>query len=111
MTFPAPTFMFEHEQYYDTIRTNFPAGSIQRASRYGTKERLFTVSYLGITKADRDLIEAEFLAAKGKAGTTSFTPVDEVSAVTVRFDQDELEWRQVTGNTYDTQFRLVQEVF
>lgn len=111
MTFPAPTLEFAEERYFDTLVSPYSAAKIHRKSRHRKRIRIFTLKYEKITKADKDLVEAEFLAAKGGAATTSFTPVDEGSPVTVRFMDDELAWQQVTGNTYATTVRLVEEVW
>jgi len=111
MTIPSPSLEFVEEDFFDTLQDRFPAANIQRASRFKKRLRTFVLRYVNVPVADRDALRTEFLAAKGGAGTTSYTPVDEGSAVTVRFADDDIEFRQVTGNTYEFECRLIEEVY
>ena len=111
MTIPAPSLQYVEERFFDTLQDPFPAGRITRSSRFGKRIRIYTLRYFNVPSTDRDALRTEFLAAKGRAGTTTFTPIDEGSPVTVRFADDDIEFRQVTGNTYEFECRLVEEVF
>lgn len=109
MTIPAPSFEYVEERIFETVMDAFPSGGLHRRSRYGKPRREFTLQYRNVPQADRDALRAEHQAAKGSAGTTTYTPVDEVTPTTVRFADDEIEYRQVSGNTWEFDCRLLEE--
>lgn len=63
-----------------------------------------------VTQSEKEQIDSEHATAKGSAGTTSFTPPGEVSAVTVRFKERKLRMRKLTGPFWEVgPITLVEE--
>ena len=108
MTFPAPSFEYVEEATYDVLQTRFPDFSA-RAVRTDKKVRLFRLTFKNRTKTEKDDVVTEFRTSKGASGTTSYTPVDAGSPITVRFFNDEFEWVQETASSYFFELELIED--
>lgn len=108
MTFPSPSFEYFEEATYDVLQTRFPDFS-SRSVRADKKVKIFRLMYKNRTKSEKDDVRSEFITAKGASGTTSYTPVDAGSPVTVRFLNDEFEWTQESASSYFFEIELIED--
>lgn len=110
MAIPATEFDFVEEVIRDVIRSDARLGSLKRGLRHPNRVRRFLLTWRLASLADKNTVQTEFDNAKGKAGTFSYTPVDEVSAVTVRFQEDSFRWEWVSPGRVTMSLVLEQEV-
>jgi len=108
---PITEFEPVEQHDYDLLQSSDEIGPIQRALRRPEKIRRFRLVWKLASLADRDAVAAEFIAAKGGAGTFSFTPVDEVTPVTVRFVEDSFRWDWVDPARVTMEIELEQELY
>jgi len=96
MTIPVPSFEWVEEIDHGRTRSDPAHGFLSRGIERDVKIRRFHLSWENATQTDRDNLLAEYNAAKGTAGTTTYTPTPrgEGSAVTVSFINESLdqEW-------------------
>ena len=96
MTIPIPAFEWVEEIDYGRNRSDPAHGLVNRGKHRDTKLRRFHLSWDNASQTDRDNLLAEYVATKGTAGTTTYTPTPrgEGSAVTVSFINESFdqEW-------------------
>jgi hypothetical protein len=111
MALPEPDLEHVQPRNYDGVQDVFPAGRIRGAQRQPKVLRAFVLVYRYLTPVELDDLLDQFDAVLGSSGTFDYTPVDEVSSVKVRFDQDEIDWEELSANRFRAKVRLVEEVF
>ena len=111
MSIPTPEFPFGEERRYFVSKSNYSTGSVRRKLHHPNKVRRFSLVWKTATIAEKDTLLAEVNTAKGKAGTLSYTPIDEVSAVTVRFVSDTFKWTWVAPNQVAMSIVFEEDLF
>lgn len=110
MTLPAPE-KYSKTIGFSVVRDEFPQMKIEARDRHPRRVRTHTLSWERATKAEVDQAIAELAAQKGMVGVFQYTPIDEGSAVDVRFDEDSIEAVEVEAGVYQMTIRLIEELF
>ncbi len=108
MALPVPDFPFEVEEIFDVDQTPPRSAQFFAQVRQPSNVRKFRLAYPNLELSERNAIVSDFESALGTVGTLSFTPPDEVSALTVQFDEASLTTRWVQPNRWEVS--LVLEV-
>jgi hypothetical protein len=96
---------------FSVVRDQFPQMKIEAMDRHPRRVRTHTLSWEKATKAEVDQAHAQLDAVKGMSGVFQYTPIDEGSAVDVRFDSDSIDEVEVEAGTYQMTIRLIEEIF
>ena len=107
MSLPTASAVFEEEVSYNTNVIQFEDGGEVRNS-YGTVRRIFTLNYDRITKANRDLIVADYESQYGQYDTFSFTNPNDNTAYTVRYLEGSLEEEETGYEIYNINLKLIE---
>lgn len=97
MAIPDPGFVHVEEIDTGAMQTGIELGQIFSGRKRENNLRKFHLEYPRMTKADADMLMAQFKASKGTVGSFSYTPtaILEVTPVTVKFEKDtvlKIEW-------------------
>jgi hypothetical protein len=92
-------------------RTPSSMGLVVGRLLFPNAERRWSIALPLSSKAEKDALIAEYVAAKGSAGEITFTPPRHAVAITARFADDSQPWirRSASPYGYDLVFEVVED--
>lgn len=106
----APQYVFSYGPSYKTSITEFDSGKEQRRQKWASPRHRFHLVYNAITKAQADLMVAEFDANKGAYTSFSWTNPADTTSYTVRFVEDTLMQEFITSTVCRLEFDLLEVI-
>ena len=106
----SPQYVFSYGPSYKTAVSDFDSGKEQRRQKWVSPRHRFHLVYNAITKAQADLMMAEFDSMKGAYTTISWTNPADNSSYTVRFVQDSLMQEFLTSTVCRLEFDFIEVI-
>lgn len=104
----APDFVFTEGNKTSTIIQEAENGVEQRRARRSQVQRVFKLQYRTRPASEFSTIQSLFSGTLGPYDTFTFTNPNDSVTYTCRFEEDSLEFKEVSPGWYDFDFNIIQ---
>ena len=84
-TLPAPAFEIPVDTENPALRSAFEDGNVQTRSKYTKQRRTWSLTWPGMSKANKETLHAFYLTTKGGSQAFTWTDTEASANVVVRF--------------------------